>query len=83
MAQRADNEILIDPQYNDSGEVYYNLPNARLDKDLIANCPKFAEKVVPVIFLPGVMGTNLRSNAIENRVVWTSDLPVGIDTAAG
>ncbi|ELY2664069.1 hypothetical protein SMC03_003985 [Cronobacter sakazakii] len=83
MAQRADNEILIDPQYNDSGEVYYNLPNARLDKDLIANCPKLAEKVVPVIFLPGVMGTNLRSNAIENRVVWTSDLPVGIDTAAG
>ncbi|NCI14927.1 hypothetical protein EHJ07_00100, partial [Cronobacter muytjensii] len=83
MAQKADNEILIDPQYNDSGEVYYSLPNAKLDQNLIANCPKLAEKVVPVIFLPGVMGTNLSTNTKEKKVIWCSDLPLAVDTAKG
>ena len=78
MAKTANNEVLIPPKYDENGQVYYTLPNARDEDDLVVACPKVAEKVIPVIFLPGVMGSNLKDSDSDKKV-WHADLYQGLD----
>ncbi|MBS9433993.1 hypothetical protein EAE92_15830 [Photorhabdus hainanensis] len=60
MSEPKENEIFIHPEYDELGLPYYNVPNARIEENLVATCLKYATKVIPVIFLPGVMGSNLK-----------------------
>ncbi|ROR03350.1 PGAP1-like protein [Erwinia sp. JUb26] len=81
MMQVAEKEIVIRPEYDENGRAYYSLPNARAEDNLVVACPKVAEKVIPVIFLPGVMGSNLKKiNSPEK--VWYADMYQGVDTLA-
>ncbi|NHB63444.1 esterase/lipase family protein [Photorhabdus sp. RW14-46] len=68
MSEPKENEIFIHPEYDELGLPYYNVPNARIEENLVATCLKYATKVIPVIFLPGVMGSNLKSK--EGKSVW-------------
>ncbi|MBS9434148.1 hypothetical protein EAE92_16670 [Photorhabdus hainanensis] len=68
MSEPKENEIFIHPEYDELGLPYYNVPNARIEENLVATCLKYATKVIPVIFLPGVMGSNLKST--EGESVW-------------
>ncbi|MGV3347108.1 esterase/lipase family protein [Enterobacteriaceae bacterium LUAb1] len=78
MTEAAKNEIIILPEYDEDGRAFYTLPNARTEDNLVVICPKVAEKVIPVIFLPGVMGSNLKRAGLDKKV-WHADLPGGID----
>ncbi|WP_118988325.1 esterase/lipase family protein [Photorhabdus sp. CRCIA-P01] len=68
MSESTENEIYIHPEYDEYGLPYYNVPNARIEENLVATCLKYATKVIPVIFLPGVMGSNLKFK--EGETVW-------------
>ena len=68
MSNSFDNEVMILPEYDDCGQAYYNLPNAKKEDNLIAVCPQFADKVIPIVFLPGVMGSNLMD--LDGNPVW-------------
>lgn len=81
MTGAAENEVMILPEYDENGRAYYTLPNARTEENLVVACPKVAEKVIPVIFLPGVMGSNLKKAGLDKKV-WHADLYEGIDALA-
>ncbi|MCG7388820.1 hypothetical protein [Pantoea sp. ACRSB] len=81
MTQAAKNEIVIRPEYDENGRAYYNLPNGRAEDNLVVACPKVAEKVIPVIFLPGVMGSNLKKIKSPDKV-WHADMYQGVDALA-
>ncbi|WP_395490817.1 esterase/lipase family protein [Cedecea davisae] len=81
MTQAAEKEIVSRPEYDANGRAYYSLPNARAEDNLVVACPKMAEKVIPVIFLPGVMGSNLKKIDSDKKV-WRADLFQGADALA-
>ncbi|WP_243465124.1 hypothetical protein [Photorhabdus temperata] len=75
--EEKENEIYLHPEYDECGRPYYNLPNARKEENLIAVCLKYASKVIPVIFLPGVMGSNLKSKH-DDEPVWLVNSQLGV-----
>ncbi|NDL64187.1 esterase/lipase family protein [Acerihabitans arboris] len=77
MTLLTENEVVVLPEYDTQGRPYYNIPNARADHNLVAVCPKVADKVIPVIFLPGVMGTNLKNG--KDKRIWHANLYQGVD----
>ncbi|MFC0228695.1 lipase family alpha/beta hydrolase [Serratia aquatilis] len=77
MNNKTENKFIVLPQYDENGRVYYKTPIARADQNLVAVCPKVAEKVIPVIFLPGVMGSNLKNQ--EGEGIWHANFYQGID----
>ena len=81
MTQTAAKEIVSRPEYDENGRAHYSLPNARTEDNLVVACPKVAEKVIPVIFLPGVMGSNLKKVKSPEKV-WHADLFQGADALA-
>ncbi|MDM2736315.1 hypothetical protein OGY35_13150 [Citrobacter sp. Ct235] len=81
MTQTAEKEIVSRPEYDENGRAHYSLPNARVEDNLVVACPKVAEKVIPVIFLPGVMGSNLKKVKSPEKV-WHADLFQGADALA-
>ncbi|WIO41994.1 hypothetical protein P2G42_19115 [Klebsiella electrica] len=81
MTKPAENEIVILPEYDENGRAFYTLVNARAEDNLVVACPKVAEKVIPVIFLPGVMGSNLKKTDSDKKV-WRADLYQGVDALA-
>ena len=81
MTQAAEKEIISRPEYDGNGRAYYSLPNARAEDNLVVACPRVAEKVIPVIFLPGVMGSNLKKIKSPEKV-WHADMYQGADALA-
>ncbi|WP_118988245.1 esterase/lipase family protein [Photorhabdus sp. CRCIA-P01] len=64
-------KVVVTPVYDKHGRLYYPLVNAPSEKNLTAICYKVPNRVIPVIFLPGVMGSNLQDqNGIS---VWRLD----------
>ncbi|WP_241575330.1 esterase/lipase family protein [Rosenbergiella nectarea] len=49
------------PVWNDDGRFYYEIIPQAKAKNYVAVCLKPADKVIPVIFIPGVMGSNLKN----------------------
>ncbi|WP_241630379.1 lipase family alpha/beta hydrolase [Rosenbergiella nectarea] len=49
------------PVWNDDGRFYYEIIPQAKEKNYVAVCLKPADKVIPVIFIPGVMGSNLKN----------------------
>lgn len=71
------NELFILPDFDCNGDASYKLTNDKNEENLVLICPKIAQKVIPVIFLPGVMGTNLINS--DKKRVWHADSFMGSD----
>ncbi len=62
------------PTWDENGKVCWNLQLQHKSKDAHAKLLKPPTKVIPVIFLPGVMGTNLMANKNNRKeVIWRGD----------
>jgi len=60
------------PVWDDNGRLHYGIIPQAKEKDYVAVCLRPPEKVVPVIFIPGVMGSNLKN---EDGEVWQFSAP--------
>ncbi|MDR9891307.1 hypothetical protein O7047_13850 [Pseudenterobacter timonensis] len=65
------NEIIIGPVYGEGPLPYYPVVTDRKDKNAVAKIYKLPERVIPVIFLPGVMGSNLKNS--DGKAVWLAN----------
>ncbi|GAA3903953.1 alpha/beta hydrolase [Gibbsiella dentisursi] len=65
------NEIIIEPVYGEGPLPYYPVVTDRKDKNVVAKIYKRPERVIPVIFLPGVMGSNLKNE--NGDAVWLAN----------
>lgn len=67
------------PKWKENGKVIWDDVTAQ-HKSLNAesHCIKPPTKVIPVIFIPGIMGTNLKDN--DGVSVWRADKYMGMDT---
>lgn len=54
-------KIIVPPAYDENGRLYYPLIPAASIKGQIAVCYKVPDRAIPVIFLPGLMGSNLKT----------------------
>lgn len=61
------NESYHRPIWDDNGTFHYKVVAQPKAKNLISVCLKPPTKVIPVIFIPGVMGSNLKN---EDGEVW-------------
>jgi len=60
------------PIWDDNGRFHYEVIPQKKEKNHVAVCLKPPEKVIPVIFIPGVMGSNLKN---EDGEVWQFSAP--------
>ncbi len=66
--------------YDDSGRQNHSVITDTKEKDVKVTIYKMPDRVIPVIFLPGVMGSNLKNGDGDgNNKVWHADLYQGID----
>ena len=70
----------IKPEWDDSGKVYWpDIQNQKKSENAKAVLLQPPAKAIPVIFLPGVMGTNLMSNkASQTEDIWRGDSMGGV-----
>lgn len=70
----------IKPEWDDSGKVYWpGIQNQKKSENAKAVLLQPPVKAIPVIFLPGVMGTNLMSNkASQTEDIWRGDSMGGV-----
>jgi Lecithin:cholesterol acyltransferase len=62
-------ERVIPPVVADDGSVHYSSVMSPSD-DSIAICYMVPDRIVPVVFVPGVMGSNLRTSTEPHKPVW-------------
>ena len=63
---------IIHPVINDDGSVHYPSMMSPLSPNkLPAVCPMLPDRIIPVVFVPGVMGTNLKNGS--GKPVWLVD----------
>lgn len=55
------NKITAPPILDENGNYSYSMATGRTDTNLTAICYKIPDRVIPVIFVPGVMGSNLKA----------------------
>ena len=68
------------PKWTKNGEVIWDDVTAQHKSlNAEAHCIKPPTKVIPVIFIPGIMGTNLK-NKKSGDPVWRADKYMGMDT---
>jgi len=65
------NEIIVEPVYGDGPLPYYPVVTDKKEKKVVAKIFKLPERVIPVIFLPGVMGSNLKGS--DSQSVWLAN----------
>ncbi|MCP3713836.1 triacylglycerol lipase [Paraburkholderia sp. CNPSo 3281] len=68
----ATQERIIQPKIADDGSVHYSSVMSAPD-DSTAVCYMVPNRVIPVVFVPGVMGTNLETNGMQPKPVWLLD----------
>lgn len=70
-------ERTLAPVIADDGSIHYSSVMSPSD-DSIAVCPMIPTRVIPVIFVPGIMGTNLKSK--QQEPIWRVDSAAGVAT---
>ncbi len=60
------------PVWDDNGRFHYEITSRPKEDNYVALCLVPPEKVIPVIFIPGVMGSNLKN---EDGEVWQFSIP--------
>ncbi|MGV3346141.1 esterase/lipase family protein [Enterobacteriaceae bacterium LUAb1] len=73
-----DHIIKIYPTYDEAGNAHYDLCSQPKGSALIQQCVVYPERVIPIVFIPGVMGSNLKSNSEDSEKVWNLDSVAGI-----
>lgn len=63
---------ILSPVYTDGPRPHYQAITARHEENAKVSIYKTPDRVIPVIFLPGVMGSNLQDNKTKAQV-WTVD----------
>lgn len=62
------------PKWTENGEVIWDDATAQHKSlNAEAHCIKPPTKVIPVIFIPGIMGTNLMSTTSDEKEIWRGD----------
>ena len=62
---------IIHPVINEDGSVHYPSVMSPLSPDKRpAVCPMLADRIIPVIFVPGIMGSNLKKPKPSDEPVW-------------
>ncbi|MEJ5072137.1 hypothetical protein WH357_07295 [Enterobacter ludwigii] len=74
----ADNIVKIYPTYDKAGNAHYDLCSQPKGSEFIQQCVVYPERVIPIIFIPGVMGSNLKSNRKNGKKIWNLDSPEAI-----
>jgi pimeloyl-ACP methyl ester carboxylesterase len=65
------------PQWDENGNVFWEGASLqRASNNAKAKFLKPPTKAIPVIFLPGVMGTNLMATEKNHKAIWRGDSPV-------
>ncbi|MGQ7951381.1 esterase/lipase family protein [Providencia huashanensis] len=68
------------PQWDENGKCSWNgIPLQHKSLNAEAKCLVPPTKVIPVIFIPGIMGTNLKDTK-NGEPVWRADMFMGMDT---
>lgn len=67
---------IIHPTIDDDGSVYYESVMTPSSDTRPAICPMIPDRIVPVIFVPGIMGSNLKV-LNSSDPVWTMNSEVG------
>lgn len=72
--------IYIKPEWDDNGKVYWpGIQNQKKSESAKAVLLQPPVKAIPVIFLPGVMGTNLMANkSSQTEDIWRGDSMGGV-----
>ncbi len=68
----ATQERIIPPKIVDDGSVHFSSVTSPPD-DSTAVCYMVPDRVIPVVFVPGVMGTNLETNEEQPKPIWLLD----------
>ncbi|CNI13249.1 Lecithin:cholesterol acyltransferase [Yersinia massiliensis] len=63
--------------YDDSGRQNHSVITDTKEKDVKVTIYKMPDRVIPVIFLPGVMGSNLKGEL--DKKIWHADLFKGVE----
>lgn len=74
----ADEIIKIYPTYDKAGNAQYDLHSQPKGSELVQQCVVYPERVIPVVFIPGVMGSNLKSNRKNGKKIWNLDSTASI-----
>lgn len=72
------NSVTSLPALDETGNYSYSMVTGRSESNLTAICHKMPDRLIPVIFIPGVMGTNLKSisdKPRQNGGLWRLDNP--------
>ncbi|WP_226572268.1 PGAP1-like alpha/beta domain-containing protein [Mangrovibacter yixingensis] len=71
--KQADNIVNIYPEYDGAGNAHYKLFSQPKGGKLVQQCVVYPERVIPIIFIPGVMGSNLKNNQGDGEQIWNLD----------
>lgn len=74
----AGNIVKIYPTYDKAGNALYDLHSQPKGSEVVQQCVVYPERVIPIIFIPGVMGSNLKSNRKNGKQIWNLDSMAGI-----
>lgn len=72
------NSVTSLPTLDETGNYSYSMMTGRSESNLTAICYKVPDRIIPIIFIPGVMGTNLKSigdKPRQNGGLWRLDNP--------
>ncbi|WP_158904515.1 triacylglycerol lipase [Burkholderia sp. L27(2015)] len=69
----ASNEHVVEPVIAEDGSVHYSTVMSPSCEKSVAVCFKVPTRIIPVIFVPGVMGSNLSDMALKPEPVWLAD----------
>ncbi|AIR86451.1 esterase/lipase family protein [Pantoea rwandensis] len=63
----------IEPTFDEDGNACYQLFSTPKEKNIVQQCVVYPDRVIPVIFIPGVMGSNLKSDDEDGLKIWRLD----------
>lgn len=88
MVDKSDNEAKIGecqhtsyhlPQWDENGKCsWVDIQRQHKSLNAEAKCIVPPTKVIPVIFIPGIMGTNLKSNDGDDKLIWRGDSSISV-----
>ncbi|MXP57278.1 hypothetical protein [Pantoea sp. Taur] len=61
----------IEPTFDEDGNACYQLFTTPKEKNILQRCVVYPDRVIPVIFIPGVMGSNLKDK--KGKKIWRLD----------
>lgn len=70
--------IKIKPDFDQEGNANYKLFSTPKGGGVIQQCVVYPEYVIPVVFIPGVMGSNLKGRKDDADSIWRLDSDGGI-----